>query len=76
MIFNPKMTEKKEGRFILPQNANALAHPCLDRSVIHEFWHNFTFIKNKEMIFHLYSLRIKYAVQNKKSLFNLLSNFK
>lgn len=28
------------------------------------------------MIFHLYSLRIKYAVQNKKSLFNLLSNFK
>ena len=43
MIFNPKMTEKKEGRFILPKNANAVAHPCLDRSVIHEFWHNFTF---------------------------------
>lgn len=43
MIFNPKMTEKKEGSFILPKNANALAHPCLDKSVIHEFWHNFTF---------------------------------
>ena len=43
MIFNPKMTEKKEGRFILPKNANAVAHPCLDKSVIHEFWHNFTF---------------------------------
>lgn len=28
------------------------------------------------MIFHVYSLRIKYAVQNKKSFFNLLSNFK
>lgn len=28
------------------------------------------------MIFHLYSLRIKYSIENKKSLFNLLSNFK
>ena len=43
MIFDPKMTEKKQGRFILPQNANAVSHPCLDKSVIHEFWHNFTF---------------------------------
>ena len=43
MIFDPKMTEKKQGRFILPQNANAVSHPCLDKSVIQEFWHNFTF---------------------------------
>ena len=43
MIFNPKVTEKRQGSFVLPKNANAVVHPCLDRSVIHEFWHNFTF---------------------------------
>ena len=47
MIFNPKMTEKKQGRFILPKNANAVAHSCLDRSVIRDFWHNFTFNASK-----------------------------
>ena len=43
MIFNPKVTEKRQGSFVLPKNANAVAHPCLDKGVIHEFWHNFTF---------------------------------
>ena len=43
MIFTPKMAEKKQGRYIIPKNASAVAHPCLDKSVICEFWHNFTF---------------------------------
>ena len=43
MIFNPKVTEKRQGSFVLPKNANAVAHPCLDKGVIREFWHNFTF---------------------------------
>ncbi len=60
MIFTPKAIEKKQGCFIIPQNAVAIAHPCLDKSVICEFWHNFTFnssnlalTHNNEFIFRI-----------------------
>ena len=43
MIFNPKIVEKQEGSFVIPKDAKAVAHSCLDKSVICEFWNNFTF---------------------------------
>ena len=43
MIFTPKELIKENGSFMIPKNANAIAHPCLDKDIIKEFWHNFTF---------------------------------
>ena len=43
MIFNPRYTLKKDGRFIIPETVKVTVHPCLNKAVIKEFWHNFTF---------------------------------
>ena len=46
MIFNPKNTTKKEGSFVISEKVKAIAHNCLNKDVIKEFWHNFTFRKS------------------------------
>ena len=43
MVFHPKNTVNNGGRFTFFGNVNAIAHPCLDKNIIKEFWHNFTF---------------------------------
>lgn len=43
MIFNSESTVKKRGSFTVPENVKAVAHSCLNKSVIKEFWSNFTF---------------------------------
>ena len=43
MIFHPQNLLKREGCFVFPKNVCASAHPCLNKDVLKEFWHNFTF---------------------------------
>jgi len=43
MIFNPQNLTKKEGSFIFSGEIKASAHPCLNKDIFKEFWHNFTF---------------------------------
>lgn len=43
MIFHPQDILKREGSFVFPKNVRASAHPCLNKDVLKEFWHNFTF---------------------------------
>lgn len=43
MIFHPRDTVNTSGKFDLPREAYATAHPCLNKNIIKEFWHNFTF---------------------------------
>ena len=43
MIFHPQYSIQTEGSFVLPKTVCAVAHPCLDKAIIKEFWHNFTF---------------------------------
>ncbi len=43
MIFHSQNERKKDGVFILPANARALSHPCLDTTITHELWQNFSF---------------------------------
>ena len=43
MIFDPKISILSGGYFRIPKQVRATAHPCLDRDVIRDFWHGFTF---------------------------------
>lgn len=43
MIFHPQNLIKNVGSLVLSGEINAIAHPCLNKIVIKEFWHNFTF---------------------------------
>ena len=43
MIFHPKNLIKTEGYFAFDGNISAIAHPCLNKDIIKELWHNFTF---------------------------------
>ena len=43
MLFNPKNFVKTNGSFVFSGGINASAHPCIDKDIIKEFWHNFTF---------------------------------
>ncbi len=43
MIFHPQNLIKKEGSLAFCGNINAIAHCCLNKEIIKEFWHNFTF---------------------------------
>lgn len=43
MIFHPQNIIKTEGSFNFWGNIQAKAHPCLDKDIIKEFWHNFTY---------------------------------
>lgn len=43
MVFSPKNLINKEGSFSFVGCVNAFANPCLDKKVIRELWHGFTF---------------------------------
>ena len=43
MIFHPRNLLRGKGRFVFPKNVCVSAHPCLNKLIIKEFWHNFTF---------------------------------
>ena len=43
MIFHPQNIIKTNGSFTFWGDINAIAHPCLNKNIIKEFWHNFTF---------------------------------
>lgn len=51
MIFHPRKLLRGEGRFVFPKNVCASAHPCLNKSVVKEFWYNFTFQSSELCIF-------------------------
>ena len=60
MIFHPQSTINNVGSFTFFGNVNAIAHPCLNKNIIKEFWSNFTFksstlnvCESKEYIFSL-----------------------
>jgi hypothetical protein len=60
MIFHPQIIVNKEGSFTFFGNVNAIVHPCLNKNIIKEFWHNFTFqsstlnvCESKEFIFSI-----------------------
>lgn len=43
MIFHPQNLIKKAGTFVFSGEINAIAHPCLNKDIIKDFWRNFTF---------------------------------
>lgn len=43
MIFRPHNLIKSENNFIFYGEVNAIAHPCLNKDIIKEFWRNFSF---------------------------------
>lgn len=43
MLFDSKDTVKTDCCFTVPKKTNVLAHPCLNKSVIKEFWSGFNF---------------------------------
>jgi len=43
MIFHPQNLIKKAGSFVFSGEINAIAHPCLNKYIIKDFWRNFTF---------------------------------
>ena len=43
MIFHPQNTVKTQGRFTFCGDIHSIAHPCLNKHVIKDFWYNFTF---------------------------------
>jgi len=43
MIFQPQNLIKTAGSFTFSGIINVVAHPCLNKDIIKEFWHNFTF---------------------------------
>ena len=60
MIFHPQNLIKNVGSLVLSGEINAIAHPCLNKIIIKEFWHNFTFqsctlnvCESKEFIFSI-----------------------
>ena len=42
MIFHPKSEQTQPGRFLLPEVACALCHPCLEKGILQELWQNFS----------------------------------
>ncbi len=43
MIFHPQNVLKTNGSFAFWGDVNAIAHPCLNKNIIKDFWYNFTF---------------------------------
>ena len=43
MIFHPQNLIKKEGNFVFSGNITAIAHSSLNKKILKEFWHNFSF---------------------------------
>ncbi len=42
MIFHPQNSIQTNERFVFSGAVHAVAHPCLHKSVLQEFWHNFS----------------------------------
>ena len=42
MIFHPQNLIKSNGSFVLSGDVKAIAHPCLNKKIVKDFWHNFT----------------------------------
>lgn len=58
MIFHPQNLIKKAGSLVFSGEINAIAHSCLNKDIIKDFWNNFTFqsstlsiCKSNEFIF-------------------------
>lgn len=43
MIFHPQNLIKVDDRFVFWGDIYAIAHPCLNKDLIKNFWHSFTF---------------------------------
>lgn len=43
MIFSPQRYVPTDGHFVFSEAVTAHAHPCLDKEIFKEFWHNFAF---------------------------------
>ncbi len=43
MIFNPQNFKKTEGTFVLPAAVSAVANACMNKDILKEYWHNFSF---------------------------------
>ncbi len=43
MIFHPQNLIHTDGKLIIEGNMNAIAHPCLNKGIIKDFWYGFTF---------------------------------
>lgn len=43
MIFNPNSLVQRKGSYRLAKYVSAVAHPCMNKAVLAEFWYNFTF---------------------------------
>ena len=43
MIFHPQSVVNHEGIFTFFGDVDVIAHPCLNKNIIKELWHNFTF---------------------------------
>lgn len=43
MIFHPQNTIKTQGKYTFNGTVSAIVNPCLNKAIIKEFWHNFTF---------------------------------
>lgn len=43
MIFHPQNMIKTAGSLVISGDIHAIAHPCLNKDIIKEFWHNFTY---------------------------------
>ena len=43
MIFHPQNLTRTEGSFLFSGKVCAKAHPCLNKEILKEFWHNFGF---------------------------------
>ena len=43
MIFTPQNLVKTEGRLLLSNDVQAIAHACLNKDIMKDFWYNFTF---------------------------------
>lgn len=50
MIFHPRYLMKSHGSYLFPAHACAVAHSSLNKDVIKEFWHNFTFQSSELLI--------------------------
>ncbi|MBQ7392424.1 MAG: family 20 glycosylhydrolase, partial [Clostridia bacterium] len=60
MIFHPQNLIKKAGSLVFSGEIDAIAHPCLNKDIIKDFWNNFTFqsstlsiCESKEFIFSI-----------------------
>lgn len=43
MLFHPQNIREGEGAFVFGGTVTAVAHPCMNKDVLREFWHNFSF---------------------------------